>query len=329
MALVYEAKYSKAYLPRIGLLPLEPYVTSSGMAALTTAIVAIHRAIGVNVTVLVGKHSYFQNLEVIESSFNKVIIFDETNRKKYLDLMRGEKPRVIFVDSLCNEVELTRPKVDEIIKDFAGLVAKPSYVVIDNSMLSIKFDWRAVLRQRSSKFGIIGFESLNKYHQFGIDRTTGGIVFGTGKMNLHLVQARRHAGTIMPDINVAMLPSPNYKMLKLYIERIWENRERLAVILGDKVVASGGQVVVKFDRKMSYAKIQKVIKTICWKAKKQRVQIVAGTSFGMPNTRVYLTAKDSKYTKMFLRVSCGCEDEKEFEKVIGVISSVVSTENYW
>lgn len=324
LSLGYEKKYAKEYLPRIGILPIEPYVTSSGMAALTTIIVMLHRMIGVEVTVLVGKHSYFQNLEILTKSFAKVILFDENDESEWKELIEREKPSAVFVDSLCNESSLTKPPVPQIAEQMSKVLKAQSYLVIDNSMMATKFEFKSVLRYRSSRLGIIGFESLNKYHQFGLDRVTGGIVWGNSiRLSVMLNQARRHAGTIIPDISVAMLPAPNRKIMRMYLNRIWENREILQNALGERVIGQGAQVVIKFEKKMSYEKIQKIIKKIIAMAKKEKVQIVAGTSFGMPNTRVYLTARQSEYTEMFLRVSAGTEEREQIEKIADIIKQVV------
>ncbi len=139
LSLAYEKKYAKEYLPRIGILPIEPYVTSSGMAALTTILVMFHRAIGVDVTVLAGKHSYFQNLEILTKSFAKVILFDENDESEWKELIEREKPKVVFVDSLCNESSLTKPPVTQIAEQMSKVLKTQSYLVVDNSMMATKF----------------------------------------------------------------------------------------------------------------------------------------------------------------------------------------------
>ncbi len=324
LSMAYEKKYAKEYLPRIGILPIEPYVTSSGMAALTTIIVMLHRTMGVDVTVLVGKHSYFQNLEILTKSFAKVILFDENDESEFKKLIEIEKPKAIFVDSLCNESSLTRSPVPQIAEQMSKILKAQSYLIVDNSMMATKFEFKSVLKYRSSRLGIIGFESLNKYHQFGLDRVTGGIVWGNSiRLSVAINQARRHAGTIMSDIGVAMLPTPNRQVMRMYLDRIWQNREILQNVLGERVTGEGAQAVIKFEKKMSYEKIQKIIKKIISRAKKEKVQIVAGTSFGMPNTRVYLTARQSQYTEMFLRVSVGTEEKEQIEKIAEIIKQVL------
>ena len=48
---------------------------------------------------------------------------------------------------------------------------------------------------------------------------------------------------------------------------------------------------------------------------------MAGTSFGMPNTRVYLTARQTGFAKMFLRISVGTEETETIERLAQVIAS--------
>jgi len=332
LSLAYEKKFVSEYLPRIGLLPIEAFVTSSGMAALTTAIVMIHRLHSPDNTVLVGKHSYFQNLELLSKSFAKVVMFDEENEREWQDLVVRERPIAVFVDTMCNVASLVVPPILEIADFLRKNVKNKTYLVVDNSMLSIGFPFKKLLSYRSRKLEIVGWESLNKYYQFGLDRVTGGVVWGRSAIALELFHARMHAGTIMSDMQVAMLPTPSYKYLKLYLERVEQNRQLLLDQLGARGYSakttydfSGAQVVVVFKRKMSYAALQRQIARMIKLAKKEGAQLSAGTSFGFPTTRVYLTARQTKFTQMFLRISVGVEEKVEMEKVTSVITRVITT----
>lgn len=332
----YEKKFAKEYLPKQLLVPLEPYVTSSGMAALSTVIVMLHRKHGVDQTIMVGKHSYFQNLEALSKSFSKVIIFDENNQEEWQEIIKQDQPLAIFVDSMCNEGDLTAPPVFSIAQFMKYNLRKESYLVLDNSMVATAFPFRKLLGYKSLKLNIVVWESLNKYYQFGMDRTTGGIVWGNFKLSMSMLQARYHAGTIMSDIQVAMLPTPNKKIMNGYFERVEENAELMRRVIDMRVSRkrvrevrrakleygfNGAQIVIEFVEKLSYNQIQKVIQKAIVNAKKKKLQLVAGTSFGMPNTRIYLTARQSGFAKMFLRISVGTEEKTEIEKLAEVIAS--------
>lgn len=336
LSLAYEKKFAKEYLPKQLLLPLEPYVTSSGMAALNTIIALLHHKHGVNQTVMVGKHSYFQNLEILSNSFAKVIIFDETNQVEWQKIIKREQPLAVFMDSMCNEGELTVPPIFPLVQYMKGNLKNESYFVLDNSMIATAFPFRKLLDNKSMKLNIVVWESLNKYYQFGMDRTTGGIVWGNYKLSMEMLHARFHAGTIMSDIQVAMLPTPNYKIMQKYLERIENNAVLMQSLLQEmvsekrvkKVIRAhtkygfnGAQIVIEFVKKPSYEQIQKMIKKMMVKAKREGLQLVAGTSFGLPNTRVYLTARQTGFAQMFLRISVGTEETETIERLAQVIAS--------
>lgn len=331
LSLVYEKKFSHEYLPKLLLFPIEPYVTNSGMAALTTIITMLHREHGVNNTILVGKHSYFQNLELLTENFSNVVLFDENDKSLWEELILKEQPLAVFVDTLCNESELTSPPVIEIAQFLRKKLLKRGYIVVDNSMLSIGFPWKKLIKEKSRRLTTIGWESLNKYYEFGLDRTIGGIVWGSSiKTRAGLSMARRHAGTIMPDINVAMLPTPSRVVMQKYLDKIEQNKILMMKMLGNRAISaktdyefSGAQIIIKLRNKISYDGIQRLINKIIRGAKKEKVQLVAGTSFGMPNTRIYLTAKQTEFAQMFLRISVGTEEDDVIQKLGKLIASIL------
>lgn len=329
LSLNYEKKFASEYLPKMLLFPLEAYVTNSGMAALTTIITMLHMAHGTENTILVGKHSYFQNQELLVRSFAKVILFDENDKSVWQELIVKEQPLAVFVDTLCNESELTVPPVVEIAQKLRKLLGGKGYIVVDNSMLSIGYPWKELLKYKSRNLTIIGWESLNKYYQFGLDRTIGGVVWASSiKARVGLSVARRHAGTIMSDIAVAMLPTPNRKVMRAYLNKIEKNKEIMKGTLGGRGISantqyefSGAQIVVKLSRNLSYEAIQRLIKRIIGKARKEQVQLTSGTSFGMPNSRIYLTARKTEFAQMFLRISVGTEEDGDILRLAKVIAS--------
>ncbi len=314
----YEARFAREYLPSIGLVKPSAYVTGSGMAALTTAIFALQRVYGSSITVMVGRHCYYQNIERIMGIFENVILFDETNQSEWEELILVKKPRAIFVDTMCNESNLTVPPI-KFMSDYVKRVARDkTYLVIDNSMLATGYPWKDILKLNRGKLEIVGWESLNKYYQFGMDRVTGGVVWGTGKVGQQLFSARMHAGTIMSDFAVSMLPTPNKKIMKIYLERIERNRRLTKVLLGQmarEAVSTypfgGAQLVIDVPGRHGYGYYLALTNKIVLRARKLGVQMSAGTSFGMPHSRIYLTARKTGYAQMFIRISVGIEEERE------------------
>jgi cystathionine beta-lyase/cystathionine gamma-synthase len=326
----YELSFAREYLPIVGLIKPSVYITSSGMAALSTAIFALQRVYGSSITVMVGRHSYYQNIERIMGSFENVILFDETIQSEWEELILVKKPKAIFVDTMCNESNLTVPPI-RLMSDYLKRSARDkTYLVIDNSMLATGYPWKDILKLNRGKLEIIGWESLNKYYQFGMDRVTGGVVWGTGKVGQQLFSARMHAGTIMSDFAVTMMPTPNRKIMKIYLERIERNRRLMKELLGQmaREAASpysfgGAQLVIDVPGQHGYGYYLSLTKKIVLRARKLGVQMSAGTSFGMPHSRIYLTARKTGYAQMFLRLSVGAEDEGEIKLVAEAIKAAI------
>lgn len=317
LAGLYEGRFARAYLPWHGLLGLSPYIFSSGMAALATVIAAIHRSYGAEFTVWMGEHSYYQNKELIKGQFSRVVEWNEMDEQDTTRRLMLEQPRVILVDTLCNESELSVPPILNLVQQLKHS-KREVVLVVDNSLLGIGFPWQKLVRQANSRVEIVGWESLNKYYQFGLDRTTGGVAWGTGRVGRELFQARMHAGTVMTEMSVAMLPTPNKRIMQKYLARIEQNRRRWQTILGRKVRTArgdyeflGAQLVVAGSEKWSYPRKLQWIRRVIAQAKRAKLTLVGGTSFGMPNTRLYVTKKDNRGTKAFLRISVGTEESGE------------------
>ena len=330
LATRYETLFAREYLPRLGVIKPSVYITSSGMAALSTAIYALQRVYGSSVTVMVGKHSYYQSIERVMDSFESVILFDETNQKEWEELIANQKPRAIFVDSMCNESNLTVSPIKYIAEFITKYTKDKTYLVVDNSMLAVGYPWSEILKINRRKLEVVGWESLNKYYQFGLDRVTGGVVWGTGKVGQQLFSARMHAGTIMSDFAVAMLPTPNKTIMMNYLSKIEENRKELKRLIGERAreacstyMFNGAQLVIDVPGRHGYGYYLMLTKKVVAKAKKLGVQLSAGTSFGMPHSRIYLTARKTGYAQMFLRISVGTEDINDIKLIAEAVKSQI------
>lgn len=86
--------------------------------------------------------------------------------------------------------------------------------------------------------------------------------------------------------------------------------------------------MAKIPDKRGYYYYQSLIKKIIKLAKKEQIQLSAGTSFGMPTTRIYLTARKSGYTPRFLRISVGWESEAEMIQIARIIKKVLYSDKY-
>lgn len=198
------------------------------------------------------------------------------------------------------------------------------------------------------------FESLNKYHQFGLDRVTAGIIWmwgaGFGTFNF----ARVHSGTNIVDSSCYALPKPNATFLKKRLQRLDRNATFLASEMEQQLNAHsskkiesiiypsleshpsfswsknyffhGSYFVVQFHK--NYQKVseyRKFIAVVLNTAKKQKVFITAGTSFGFNTTRIYLTARNTKFGTPFVRVSVGTENRLELENLKNVFIKAIQS----
>jgi cystathionine beta-lyase/cystathionine gamma-synthase len=196
---------------------------------------------------------------------------------------------------------------------------------------------------------MIVFESMNKYYQFGMDRTTGGVIYTWGKDTEKLFYTRQHSGTIMSDISSYLLPLPDRKLLeqrlnrherntKIFIEKLFTNymeshpHNPLRTIVYPTLPNHPAYAWAKdlsfhgsfftFSWKKKYDTIKmykKFLSLVMSEAKRSHVQLVNGTSFGMNTSRIYLTAPNTKFGQPFVRFSVGTETILEIEKLKQVL----------
>lgn len=346
----YQKVFAKTYVGSRGLVPVEVFLTQSGMAALSTIIMFLYREKKVHGPILIGKSSYFQNKELIKNVFTQPIIeVDEHDTQTIQSAITQHQPAIIFIDSLCNAPDLALPNLKQIISYLTKHATRESYLIVDNTCLTLGYAPLRHLSLLSRKVKLVVFESLNKHFQFGLDRTTGGFVYGLPTDAAALFYSRVHSGTIMTDTSVAMLPSPNKKLLQQRLHRLKRNADYVATTLhtyiqhhttnvnrivypglpnhpayawAKKLPFHGASITLVFAKqKRGVRQYKGFIKQILTKARSQNIPLVAGTSFGMNVTRVYLTSLRSDYGTPFIRISVGTETWDEIVKLTSLITS--------
>jgi cystathionine beta-lyase/cystathionine gamma-synthase len=351
---VYEERFLKEYMDVFMKSALQVYAVNSGMAALSTILTFINSEKHDSNAVFLGKGSYFENKSLIKSFYHdNTIEFNETDIDKFSQLFRRHRPSVILFDSLSNNSDITIADTHAILTFLAKNVKKDTFVVIDNTGLSFFLQPLSLALYKNIHIRLIVFESLNKYHQFGMDRVTGGIIWSWGKNTGKLYDARDHAGTNISDNNLLSLPFPNRKVLEKRMMRQSRNAGVLASSLSEYVTnftasppfqgiqypglpTHKGYSLLKsksffgsyfvISLKKRYQKIstyQRFVNAVIKEAKRQRVQIVSGTSFGMNTSRIYLTALRATPTEPFIRFASGTETLSEVEKIQDVLLHVM------
>jgi cystathionine beta-lyase/cystathionine gamma-synthase len=350
----YERAFLSQYIDGILKIPVSIWSTSSGMAAFTTILNFLLLEHKVKRTVLIGKSIYFENKALLLSAFGeKIIEVDESDTQSIIQAVKTHNPSVIIFDSLTNAPGIPVVNLTAIFRYCIANSREETYIIIDNTCLSTAFQPLPLFLGRLTKLKLIMFESLNKYHQFGMDRVTGGILWSLGAGTEKLFDYRVHLGTILPDVCACSMPTPNRSMLEMRLVRFDRNATILASHLTEWIESHphspfssivypglpnhpdykntmllpfhGSYFTIQFKRKyQTISSYKRFVALVITTAKKYRVDIVSGTSFGLHTTRIYLTAIRSKPTMPFVRIALGTEHRLALEKIQSVFIDACS-----
>lgn len=352
----FENKFLKEYIDRPAGFGMRALLTSSGMSAFTTVFNFLLGEQKLNSFVLVGKSSYFQYKGIIQNTMKgKMLIFDEVNTSQIVSMVKQTKPGVMFIDTLSNSADIPVPDLPEIFKQINSHCSRELYIIIDNTTLSIFCQPFAILKKRNKNIHLIVFESLIKYIHLGLDRSTGGIIIASGKDAYQLFEYRKNLGTNITDSSVYCFPRPNREILKKRLLRFHRNATFLALKLDEYIKNTDTPVVqiiypnidhgtylsaklslpfsgsflnLKFKEPYQSVSFYKnFIRRVISNAREKNVDILAGTSFGLNTTRIYLTSLWSDYGEPFIRISVGTEDRIQIEKVVHVVNDTLKHSN--
>ena len=306
VGLAWERAFAAAYVPRFGLKKPQVFTTASGMAALTLAVTAVKKHVPHDGMIAVGKHSYFQNKELLTALFreDRIIYFDETKPEG----LAGQDVYAVFFDSVANDLDMTvadMPGMTKVVSNMSHRV----YVVADATCLSTP---RFHVSNIPKNISMLVWESLVKFHQFALDRAHGGVLWAVNVSETELYFLRSHAGVILPEWSAAVLPSPNRKLFFRYMERLIENAAAISAHLHHPCP---GPFICFTEPSVSVRQYREYIKRVMQEAKKRGIPLVAGSSFGLPVTRVYAVGMSTRFVRPFLRVSPGIESSEEIERV--------------
>ena len=322
-----ETRYKTAYAKKHIFSPVT-LATSSGMAALTVSLILSKSHMGADCMIALGEHSYFENKELVHMLFakNRITVFDEYHP----ETLRNTSASIVLIDSVANDPALTVPDMHAFYRELSRIPRRP-FLLVDASASSIlDIDLPSL---SANRFRLVVFESLNKYHQFGLDRVTGGMITAYGVPFDDIYRVRDHAGTNISESAAATIPTPNGSLLKRYLARLRENATRYQQILetvkGISVKTAGangrmlGSIVsVELPEKKS-GTYRKIIKRTIALAQKNKVPLLAGTTFGTPVTRLYTWSTRSEFERPFLRISPGLEDDESAKRTAALIVQAI------
>ncbi len=351
-----ELRYEQAFVNEYIDSPLRltpfAFVTASGMAAFTTIIATLlDDPTCSKGPVLIGASSYFENIQIARLYFSgRVVLVDEMDTEAIIEAIRVHKPSVLFLDTMCNAVTMAVPDLSSLIPRIVQTLEAPLTLVIDATGTSMTYQILKDVPLLNIKLHVIVFESLLKFHQYGMDRVSGGMMWRTAMSPFPLFGRRMHIGTNLVDASVLSLPWPNRSVLKKRLRRHHRNATMIATALDthvrsdrrsalEKVVYPGlvnhpasswmkdrdfhgaFLVLVLKERYRNTATHMKFLEYAVEEARNRGVELIAGSSFGLSKTRVYLTAlRAVGTTEPFLRVSAGTETVIEVEKIISALT---------
>jgi len=351
IGLKYEQKYCFEYIDASLRLAPQVFVTASGMAAMTTILACLLKDETCTGPILIGKSSYFENIQLVQLYFpGRIIFVDEMDTAGILEAIAVHTPSALFLDTICNAITLAAPDCSALFPQIAKIVTAPLTIVLDTTGAGTSYQplqdmpfWGKFLR-------LVAFESLLKYHQFGMDRVSGGVVWRSILSPVALFTHRKSLGTNLVDSSVLALPTPNRKRLDMRLHRHHRNATLIAVGL-DQLNTEASQtalqqvvypglpshpayawmklrlfhgsaiVLVLKEQYRNTATYKKFLQIAVDEARKLGVDLVGGSSFGFSITRIYLTALHATGTaEPFLRVSVGTETVMEIEKITKAIT---------
>lgn len=353
-AFAYEEAFKSNLIDGLIKLPLHVYATASGMAAFTTILSYLFYEGKLKGTVIMGKSLYFECKALITRLPGITVVeVDETDTSAVVNAIDHHSPSVLFFDSLANMPTVAVADLSKILEHLIPHVSRETVFVVDNTCQSVYFQPFPRLFGKLSKLSLIVFESLNKYHQHGMDKVTGGIIWAYGGDTRKLFEYRDRLGTNIPDASVAAIPTPNRVLLTKRLNRHGRNAQLLADLLSThiknkphirihgivypglpehpsyawtkKAMFNGSYITLEFKKNYQTVRsYKKFVKLVLGIAKKNDINIISGTSFGLNTTRIYITAVRSQPNTPFVRISAGTEHRRAIESIANILCQTLS-----
>ncbi len=330
------------------------FFTSSGMGAYTLIENFLTKdCLSLGDKILFANRSYFETRDQINKLKGFIIkpLLSIEAENIFQEIIY-EKPKVVFLEPINNEEKIIVIDIHKIIKKLLNYnFENDFYIVVDTSMTSggesvfLNFD-----NKKNKKVHLIAWESLLKYRQFGMDRFNAGLVIAEKIFQRKLFVQRERTGTILPDIQTMMFPKLGKKLYENRMKLIQRNasiftseisnfltknnlnnflsinypgyQKNKGYLIAKKYKYIGGVVTFEFkdEKKKNIQYFLTIINYIISQAKKHKIQINHGTSFGFYRTRITIAATGGGiYTNPFIRFSIGEESIKDLYLLIDLI----------
>ncbi|MCR4342302.1 MAG: pyridoxal-phosphate dependent enzyme [Patescibacteria group bacterium] len=313
----------------IGLL-----VTSSGMAAYNIIEAYLQRhVLKPGDTVLIPQYIYFETDEQISKLPNINIKRANTHDiNEICNLIKKNKPKVVFLDPLTNTVELRLTDVGAVIKHISKENLKNDiYFVVDGTMMSGEIN-PFPASGANSRVKVLYYDSCSKYLQLGLDIAMGGLVAIPVEFTALFDRLRRNTGTIMYDSASNIFPTYSREIHSKRMRRMSRNailisnainrdNELSRVVrvhypnlkshpdyaLAERFNSVGGLVTFTFTDPFLNQRdsLNSFIETALSVAKKYGISLTKGVSFGFSLPRISAATAMAENSPPFLRLSAG------------------------
>jgi cystathionine beta-lyase/cystathionine gamma-synthase len=347
-----EESYLREYVDVPAGLEVRALMTTCGMSAFTTILHYLCTTLDQTRAVVASRGMYHECRALLADSRlgEQVHWVDDTDTAEIIGACRRLRPAALFLDSICNSKGLAVADSQAILLDLAASARRNLQLVLDNTCASV-FGQPLHLAALNSHVRLLMFDSLTKYAQFGFDRVAAGMIVAPEREAGELDGLREHLGTNVADVCAASIPQPNRSLLSRRLRRIERNARLLAEHLADQADSptvpgievdypglpshechsaarrlgfNGGFFALSLGRENNSIDAQgRLVSGLICAARRRKVNLVTGASFGLNVTRVYRTATEIGLGP-FVRVAAGTEDRIEVERLKEVFSAAIS-----
>ena len=331
-------------------------LTSSGMAAYTLIeSYLIRHVLNLGDKVYIPQYLYFETNEQI-SQINGIEVLHEDVYKvdEVIDTIKREKPKIVFLDPIINTVDLRMTDVYQVVDRVSKFELQyDMFIAIDGSLMSGELDLKRLFNNQNERLHIIYYDSCSKYLQLGMDIAMGGLVAFPVELSPLFDRLRRNTGTILYDVAANIFPEYDRKTQKRRMRRFARNALLISKIVGsDKEIAKvfkviypmlknhidhevsknydsvGGIITFSFkDESLnSRESLNSLIELILHFAKKNKISITRGLSFGFSLPRISAASSMAENTPPFLRLSVG--DRSYVETTLLAESLLLAVKEY-
>ncbi len=347
-ALAYEQQFIEQYASQLGSHSLKAYLTTSGMAAFSTVLHWLSGELNIGQESLAIQPMYFENLHLSRCFFPDIAQMESRSKEELLACLRGQKPSVVFCDAVANCGQVLSHDITTILRWAADEADGEVVIVIDTTCQPSVLLPMGLLKRLPENVCVILVESLAKYHQFGMDGVTGGVVILHAADALHdsFRKTRARLGTNIADASVGSLPQPNRDQLTSRLKRHSRNTqvvaEHLESEINDQVgiieslswLREGADGTPWFRGSCFTLRLHKPLQSIelyrefenrvLELARRKNLPVALSTSFGFDVSRLYVTAPSTRFEDPFLRVSIGTETRQEIDTLVDVLLTASS-----